>query len=65
MLQIPAAATMNQHTVDVALRGQPWSPSVLYPGNNDTRELGVRVFVVEMQANGANGPLTDLTDETQ
>lgn len=61
-VQIPATATANHHAIDVALRGKPWSPSVLYPGNNDNRELGVRVFTVEMQAAGATGPVTDLTD---
>lgn len=63
-LHIPAAATANQHTVAVTVRGQPWSPSVLYPGNNDARELGARVYTVEMQADGANGPAADLTDAT-
>ena len=40
----------------VLLKAQSWSPSVLYPGNGDTRQLGVRVFQVEMQADHATAP---------
>ena len=57
---IPASATKGRNMISVAIQGVSWSPSKIWPGNTDTRRLGLRVFAVEMRAAGASDAVTDL-----
>lgn len=58
-LRIPATATIGKQTIEVNLAGKTWSPHRVSPTDGDTRELGVRVFNVEMvAANALNGAAT-------
>lgn len=57
-LQIPAA---ERKTLEVVISGATWQPSKLQPPLTDMRELGARVYALEMTAAGAeNTPPADL-----
>ena len=51
-VRIPASATQGAQSVNVSLDGPPWTPRSLIQGSADGRNLGVRVFAVDMKADG-------------
>ncbi len=54
-LNIPAALTTGQPVINVHLTGKTWSPHREKATDGDARELGVRVYGLEMTAAGAEG----------
>jgi hypothetical protein len=57
-LQIPA---QEKKTIEVTISGETWQPAKLQPPLTDKRELGARVYAVELIAAGAeNIPVTDV-----
>ena len=52
-LNIPATVTAGKETVEVSISGKTWSPHRVNPADNDTRELGVKVYSVQMLATQA------------
>jgi hypothetical protein len=54
LIPIPQTWTRTRRTVPVTISGPTWSPHQLDPAKADVRALGVKVFRIELIANGGN-----------
>ena len=62
VLSIPASATRGHRTIEVQIAGGSWSPARAEPGSTDTRQLGARVFGVELKAAHTSAPAMVLNE---